>query len=56
MPFRVYHFTEFEVFRSSTIPFTAHEQIVGFSVTALFKDKTGIFLKTLLKSIKGNLR
>ena len=26
MPFRVYRFTEFEVFRSSTVPFTAHEQ------------------------------
>ena len=25
MPFRVYRFTEFEVFRSSTVSFTAHE-------------------------------
>ena len=26
VPFRVYRFTEFEVFSSSTVPFTAHEQ------------------------------
>ena len=26
VPLRVYRFTEFEVFRSSIVPFTAHEQ------------------------------
>ena len=29
MPFRVYRFTEFEVFRSSTVPFTALEHFLA---------------------------
>ena len=29
MPFRVYRFTEFELFRSSTVPFTAHEHFMA---------------------------
>ena len=29
VPFRVYRFTEFEVFWSSTVPFTAHEHFLA---------------------------